>query len=266
MSIPSETRAVEDRKQREKEFHNKVFHEETRKRTCVERFYDSANSSKGFYKNYLQANCRNKRVLEYGCGPDGYSTFMARHGGIVTGIDISEIAIEQSRKLAHQERATGVDFRVMDAECLTFEDSTFDLICGTAILHHLDFRRALSEVSRTLKPDGSAAFIECLGHNPLINFYRKLTPHLRTEDEHPLLMSDLKIARDYFGKVETHFFHFASLMAIPFQKVRGAQYLSRALDSVDRFAFRFLPFMRKYSWAVVIVLTRPEKANSTGQP
>lgn len=123
----------------------------------------------------------------------------------MTGIDISDVAITESRLRADREQVKGVDFLVMDAEALEFDDSTFDLVCGLGILHHLDLRRAYAELARTLKPDGSGIFVECLAHNPPINLYRRATPQIRTEDEHPLLMGDLELAKQYFGTVQARF-------------------------------------------------------------
>jgi hypothetical protein len=48
-----------------------------------------------------------------------------------------------------------------------------------------DLSLACSEIARVLRPGGPAIFVEPLGHNPLINAYRKRTPALRTVDEHP---------------------------------------------------------------------------------
>ena len=39
-------------------------------------------------------------------------------------------------------------------------------------------------------------------HNPALNLFRKMTPHLRTPDEHPLMMSDLQLARTGFRSIE----------------------------------------------------------------
>jgi ubiquinone/menaquinone biosynthesis C-methylase UbiE len=64
----------------------------------------------------------------------------------------------------------------MNAEATTFPDNSFDLICGSSILHHLNLDKACAEIRRILRPDGGAVFIEPLGHNPLINMFRKLTP------------------------------------------------------------------------------------------
>ena len=62
-------------------------------------------------------------------------------------------------------------------------------------------RRGAREIARTLKPGGTALFIEPLGHNPAHQLYRRMTPSMRTADEHPLLQSDLASARRHFGEV-----------------------------------------------------------------
>ena len=73
--------------------------------------------------------------------------FMAAHGARVTGIDISPVAVEQGRSRAAAEQVSDqVTFEVMDAESLQFPDGTFDLVCGSGVLHHLDLTR---EIRRT---------------------------------------------------------------------------------------------------------------------
>src|SRR5206468_2779382 len=97
-----------------------------------------------------------------------------------------------------------------------------------------------------------------LGHNPIINLYRKLTPDLRTVDEHPLLMKDIALAKSYFGKVEAHFFNLATLFAVPFRKCRGFGAVCKALGTLDTAMFRLLPPLRRYAWATVLVFSQPK--------
>jgi ubiquinone/menaquinone biosynthesis C-methylase UbiE len=52
-----------------------------------------------------------------------------------------------------------VDGRVADAERIPYEDNTFDLVVGHAVLHHIpDVPAALAEVLRVLKPGGRFVF------------------------------------------------------------------------------------------------------------
>jgi SAM-dependent methyltransferase len=249
---------VELKQHKEKVFHDKAFSEGTRDRAV--KYYTAVCGSRDFYDDFLLANCSNKDVLEYGCGPGYEALFIAEKALTVTGIDISDTAIEQAADRARRERVENVTFRAMDAEAMDFDDESFDLICGMGILHHLDLRKSLSEIARTLRPGGKAIFIEPLGHNSLINLYRKITPNLRTEDEHPLLTEDLELMKSYFHKIEPHYFHFSSIMAVPFRKLPGYAPLLKTLDAADRALFKLLPFARKYAWQVVIVFSQPVKA------
>ena len=52
-----------------------------------------------------------------------------------------------------------IDGRVADAEGIPYEDDTFDLVVGHAVLHHIpDVELSLREVVRVLKPGGRFVF------------------------------------------------------------------------------------------------------------
>ena len=243
------------RVEREREFHNKEFAENDRIK--VSSVYHTTRASTNLFIEVLGENVRGKRVLEFGCGQNSYAIWMAERGAEVVGIDISDEAIEQMRDRARSQRISDkVSFLRMNAEQLDFPDGSFDVVAGRAILHHLDLEKSLSEISRTLRPGGIALFVEPLGHNPMINAYRNRTPELRTPDEHPLLMSDLKLAERHFGKVTVHYFHLASLAAAPFAKTRLFSTVLSVLEQVDSAIFKWLPFLRKHAWAVVLVFTK----------
>lgn len=90
-------------------------------------------------------------VLDAGCGEGLLSVMMAQKGAIVTGCDLSEPNIEQSRKFA-KEQGVAIDFTVGDAEFLPFPDSSFDLVVSSHVLEHLpDFDKGLQEVMRVTK-------------------------------------------------------------------------------------------------------------------
>jgi SAM-dependent methyltransferase len=248
---------MEPRKLQERAFHNALVQDGTRER--VEKFYTVARASARFYEDYLRRHCTDQDVLEYGCGPGSYAFFLAEHGARVTAIDISDLSIEHAAAQARKKVHKGIAFRVMDAEALDFEDASWDLICGTGVLHHLDRDRAFSELARTLKPDGSAIFREPLGHNPLINLYRRATPQLRSPSCVPLRLREIALARRYFGRVETQFFHLQSLAAVPARKLPGFGRLLDGLEAADRVLFRLVPATRRYAWMVIMVLSKPQK-------
>lgn len=242
---------------KEREFHNEAFANRTRQ--GADAFYSVLRASRLFFEDTMFTGVEGTRVLEYGCGTGTYSLPLAARGALVAGIDISDVAIAQAAEQARREHLD-IEYRRMDAERLEFPDNTFDLVCGVAILHHLDLNRAYGCLARVLKPGGHAVFMEPLGHNPAINLYRRLTPRLRTEDEHPLLMRDLRTAERYFEKVENRFFTLHPLMAVPFRHTRMFHGMVKALDGADRVLFAICPPARRLAWQAVIVLRQPRKA------
>jgi SAM-dependent methyltransferase len=243
---------------REAAFHDKIFSEGGR---SADRFYSVTRSSKAFYRHYLIDHCQYKNVLEYGCGPDSHSMFLVPHGAKVYGADISPVAIHKYHDVVSKHGLSGVHGCVMNGETLAFADRSFDLICGLGILHHLDIDLSLSELSRALKPDGSAVFLEPLGHNPLINAYRRMTPHLRTPDEHPLTTMDLEKTARYFKQVELKYFSLTSLLAVAVNGRRVFPHLLRWLDAFDNLLFEHCRPLQKFAWAVALVLKEPIHPN-----
>lgn len=99
------------------------------------------------------------RLLEVGCSMGNDTFELAKRGFQVSGIDITEKAIEliQARFALYQMSG---DFRVADAEKLPFEDNTFDVVYSFGVLHHTpDTAGAIQEIRRVLKPNGKASIM-----------------------------------------------------------------------------------------------------------
>jgi SAM-dependent methyltransferase len=101
-------------------------------------------------------------ALELGCGTGFFllnllsAGVIAPDGGAVTDISpgMVEVAQRNARGLGYP-----VEGRVADAESLPFDDASFDLVIGHAVLHHIpDVELALREVLRVLKPGGRFVF------------------------------------------------------------------------------------------------------------
>jgi ubiquinone/menaquinone biosynthesis C-methylase UbiE len=100
------------------------------------------------------------RALEIGAGTGYFSLNLARAGviGAATCTDISPGMLET---LERNARGLDLDVEtvVCDAAELPFEDESFDLVLGHAVLHHLpDLDRAFSELNRVLGPGGTLFF------------------------------------------------------------------------------------------------------------
>ena len=236
---------------REKAFHDRRFAEPTERAQKVTRFYKIADSIRDRYWQFLKNNSAGAHVLEYGCGTGSYAFALAKHASHISGIDISKVALDQAKKRARKENVGDkIDFFLMNAEDLDYSDNTFDLVCGTGILHHLELEKALSEITRVLKPEGKAIFIEPLGHNLFINLYRSMTPEIRSEDEHPLLVSDLAKFQQSFRGVRFDYYYFTALVAT----LPGLRILLDPLENLDKQLFRW-HFWRKQAWQVLIRLS-----------
>ena len=245
-----------DKIKKEKEFHNKRFEKETR--NSLNKYYSISNLIDTYFKRKLDSIANGKRVLEYGCGLGSQSFKVAKIAKEVHSIDISDVAIEKAKKIASNDNTNNIFFYVMNAENLNFQDNYFDVIFGSAILHHLDLKVAYSELSRVLKPDGKILFIEPLGHNIFINLFRRLTMHLRTEDEHPLLMRDLAILDEYFERNEIMYFFLTSLLAVFFRNTKSFTKISNLLNKVDQKLFK-LKFFKSQAWQIVLEASHPLK-------
>ena len=157
-----------------------------------------------------------KKVLELGSYV--WSTWIKENAvpQKLTCINISEAELQKGIDHTH-DIAFDTEFLLMDANELTFEDASFDVVIGGAILHHLDIEKTLTHVHRVLKPNGVILFLEPLNMNPLYKLYRKLNPQERTPDEHALVSSDFKIISKnftfdhYFMDFFTVIFGFISL-------------------------------------------------------
>ena len=127
----------------------------------------------------------------------------------LTCINISEVELENGKKHAYKQ-SFPVNHHLMDANALTFDDASFDIVFGGAILHHLDIEKSIGHIHRVLKPGGKVVFLEPLNMNPLYKLYRKMNPQERTPDEHALVSKDFKIIKEKFT-FDHYFFDFFSV-------------------------------------------------------
>jgi ubiquinone/menaquinone biosynthesis C-methylase UbiE len=248
------SRSEMERLENERAFHNVTFAEDLR--AGVGKFYATIPEARAHYSDLILSDCAGRNILEYGCGPGSSAFRLAFQGANVLGIDISDVAIDLAREHA---RSLGVPatFSVMNAEALELPDRSMDRIVGSGIIHHLDIERAYGEVARCLKSDGVGVFIEPMGHHPLVNLFRKLTPRLRTVDEHPLVMSDLRLASNYFHSVTVRYFNVFAMGAALVHGTFLFRPMLAVLLSVDRALLSRIPGMRRWAWICVIELREP---------
>jgi SAM-dependent methyltransferase len=228
-------------------------------RASVGQVYSLIRNRNAYYERLIYTDVAGRRVLEYGCGTGSHSLELARRGAEVVGIDISPVGIEKATARAAEAGFANAEYRVMDAEKMTFADREFDLVIGEGILHHLNLNRAFSEIARVLKHGGRAVFQEPLDHNPAIALFRRMTPRLRTKDEHPLRRRDLTHARKFFEAPRYRYFHLTSFAALALLKTRIFYPTVDMLDKVDAGLFKLIPGLGYLSWYVVMELVGPRE-------
>ena len=235
----------DERIDREREFHNTRFSTSTRQ--AQDKYYEVVEHGKRVYLDTVRTLARGADVLEYGCSNGVESIRLAPTCKSVVGIDISDVAIDQAAQAARRQGVTNARFLAMNAERMEFPDDQFDLAFGGGIVHHLDVEQAFREVARVLRPGGTAVFWEPLGHNPVINLYRRRTPEARTADEHPLLRQDFKVAERFFSTIDVRFYGLTTLGAVPFRNTPLFKPVYALTRAVDRALF-LIPGVKWQAW------------------
>lgn len=96
-----------------------------------------------------------KRILDVGTGNGNFIKMIASMTDSfeeIIGIDEMEVAVSTSSKNFEDER---IAFQLMSGYKMDFEDDSFDMVCLSNTLHHLDDVKGLfKEMERVLKPEG----------------------------------------------------------------------------------------------------------------
>lgn len=212
--------------------------------------YASVRDVHGF--NDVPPEYRNRSVLELGCfrGNRARALAMGDFRGSYTGIDISPAAIDHCTGLG---LPANFRFRVDNANTLdTIGDGEVDYAFGDGVLHHLDLACLAPALARKLSPDGCARFIEPAQGNLLLRAFRKLTPKLRTPDEHPFDGASIELLQRHF---RVSIVHEALLRPWLPMLCFNAGWSIAAARWLDRRLLRYRFFQRQ-AWLLLIELRK----------
>jgi len=117
-------------------------------------------------------------VLDMGNGPGIVTARLAGKARLrlLAAFDFDAAMVERSRR--RLRGVAPVRLLVGDAARMPFRDGAFDAVFDLGVVHHVpDWRQALAETARVLKPGGRFAFAEP-SRGRLMRMYR-LLPHAR---------------------------------------------------------------------------------------
>ncbi len=256
-----------------------VFHDEWAKsvnvdEVMVDEFFEACTSPENRHIIKLLGDIRGKKVVELGCGLGEAAVYFAKQGADVVATDISGGMLRLVEKVA-KKHSVKVAVAQAYSHQMPFADDTFDIVYAANLLHHVDIEKTMIETKRILKPGGMFVSWDPLAHNPIINVYRRLAMGVRTEDEHPIKMKQLKLFRKHFSGVSTATFWFATLVIFLkfyfidrvdpnkeryWKKIltdhKNLRKTYGRLERIDHWLLRVLPFLKRYCWNIVIVATK----------
>jgi ubiquinone/menaquinone biosynthesis C-methylase UbiE len=234
---------MSDRLKEEENFHNLKYTQLLNSDSIINRIdnsiYSNNKSTFNYFFNLVSMNSLNKDVLECGCGIVEYSKKLAKKCNRYVAIDLSEKAIKY-QKDENSKSEKNAEYYVMNIENLNFDDKSFDVIFGKSILHHTNLKKTFEEISRVLKSNGNAFFLEPIKYNPIVFIYRKLTPQIRTKNEHPLTLKDIHLAKTYFHHVDIKYFNFFSYFS--FLPYLSNERNAKLINHFDEKFLNFIPF------------------------
>jgi ubiquinone/menaquinone biosynthesis C-methylase UbiE len=93
------------------------------------------------------------KVLDLGTGTGTIAIGLAQYGCSVTGTDIAPPMLEQAKAIS-QKLGLNIDFRYGSAESTGMQDHQFDIVVAGQCWHWFEHDKAISEITRVLKPTG----------------------------------------------------------------------------------------------------------------
>lgn len=142
------------------------------------------------------------RILDLGCGSGWTSSFYAKAGYEVTGVDISPDAIKAAQQ--HFKDVSNLSFKAGDYDELKFK-SEFDAVIFFDSLHHAeDELAALSAAYRSLKPGG--ILIACepgVGHSKTQNSLDAVAKYGVNERDMPPKLLRRQLKKAGFRTIQT---------------------------------------------------------------
>jgi SAM-dependent methyltransferase len=117
-------------------------------------------------------------VLDAATGTGAVAILAAKRGADVVGMDLAPVLIETARERAAEE-GVDVDFKVGDAEEMSFDDGSFDIVTSTCgVMFAPDHPAVARELSRVTRPGGRIALACWTPEGGLAQMFGMMRPFL----------------------------------------------------------------------------------------
>jgi SAM-dependent methyltransferase len=202
----------------------------------------------------LRERVPGRRVLELGCGRGDQAVKILSYGAEhVLALDVAEKFLGEARRKEVPGRLVFTNRDVTQPL-----PGVFDVIYGAAILHHIDYRAAVTRLyAENLNPGGVMLFREPLGENLLMRFWWWWGKAAHTPDERPFRRADLAWFAGRFPGLRVLPVNYLSFPAGVVSSLlfrRPDNLLTRFSDRVDRrIAERFPGLRHRFRHAVIVV-------------
>lgn len=264
-------------KQKEEDFHDKWAESEDLHAINVRQMNEACTAPEMRYITKTLGDIKGKELLDVGCGLGEASVYFALLGAKVTATDISGGMVEAAGRLAEINGTSILTHKSATEDLQLPKDKKFDIIYVGNLFHHVDIDQAIGRLKPHLKSDGIMISWDPVAYNPIINVYRKMAMEVRTEDEHPFTLSDIRKFRKHFATVDTKWFWFSTLtifilMALVQRRnPNNERFWKKVVDEGDSWAWLYkplelfdsivlglLPFLRPLCWNVVLTCRGPK--------
>ena len=255
----------------EAEFHDKWAEIEDPEKIEVKLINEASTSPEMRFITKQIGNFNGKKILDVGCGLGEVSIYFALKGANVTALDISSGMLKKTSQLAKLNEVK-IKTHLATAEDFNFSDNEkFDVIYMGNCLHHANIDQSMKNVVSHLNKDGIFLSWDPIAYNPIINIYRLIATKVRTPDEHPLKLSDIKLIKNYFKFSETNYFWFTTLIIFVLMFIvqfknpnkerfwktviyesKKWEWLYKPLERLDKIILKLFPPLKLLCWNVVI--------------